>query len=418
LAASDSAPDAAPERRSIPGDRGVAVVARSFASIQAKVRNALALGVVVLLGGGFLGWYYSGLAETRAEARQVKPQAVQGEMPLPPLGPAPAKPKVPAVAPSTTLVDADSAEASALLAGAGVPGSSGLAYAEGAAPANPYAYGYPSPPQAPAVDPVLQRRLEAPVLVRGSDSYQGTGVETLGAGEGLDGQGRPGVGSPGVVGSGRGSAAAQSQLGALLTPTRTAAVAAGLVPDRRWLLPKGSSIDCTLETAIDSTLPGMTSCVLATDVWSADGSVVLLERGTKLIGETRGGVQQGQKRLFVLWNDVRTPEGVAVELASPGTDALGRAGVTGEVDTQFGARFGAAILISLIDTAAAAIVAAQGEGGNNVVVSTRGAQDVVSEIVRESMDVAPVIRVPQGERIAVLVARDVDFSTVYALNGG
>jgi type IV secretory pathway VirB10-like protein len=32
--------------------------------------------------------------------------------------------------------------------------------------------------------------------------------------------------------------------------------------------------------------------------------------------------------------------------------------------------------------------------------------------------VAPVIRVPQGERIAVLVARDVDFSTVYALNGG
>lgn len=122
--------------------------------------------------------------------------------------------------------------------------------------------------------------------------------------------------------------------------------------------------------------------------------------------------------MFVLWSEARTPEGVAVELASPGTDALGRAGVTGEVDTQFGARFGAAILISLIDTAAAAIVAAQGEGGNNVVVSTRGAQDVVSEIVRESMDVAPVIRVSQGERIAVLVARDVDFSTVYSLNGG
>ena len=392
------------------------MVARSFASIQAKIRNALALGVVVLLGGGFLTWYYSGLAETRAEAKQVKPQAVQGEMPLPPLGPAPVKPKVPEVAPSTTLVDADSDEASALLAGVDAPGSSGLAYGQGAAGANPYAYGY-SQPQVPPVDPVLQRRLEAPVLLRGSDSYRGIESEAQGdalaAGRGLDGQGRPGLGSAGVAGSGAGS-----ELGAMLQPTRTAAVAAGVLPDRQWLLPKGSSIDCTLETAIDSTLPGMTSCVLATDVWSADGSVVLMQRGTRLIGETRGGVQQGQRRLFVLWNEARTPEGVAVELGSPGTDALGRAGVTGEVDTQFGARFGAAILISLIDTAAAAIVAAQGEGGNNVVVSTRGAQDVVSEIVRESMDVAPVIRVSQGERIAVLVARDVDFSTVYALNGG
>ena len=70
----------------------------------------------------------------------------------------------------------------------------------------------------------------------------------------------------------------------------------------------------------------MTTCITATDVWSADGATVLLERGTKLVGETRGGVRQGQGRLFVLWSEARTPNGVTVELASPGTDALGRAG--------------------------------------------------------------------------------------------
>ena len=37
----------------------------------------------------------------------------------------------------------------------------------------------------------------------------------------------------------------------------------------------------------------MTTCITATDTFSADGSVVLLERGTKLVGETRGQVQQG-----------------------------------------------------------------------------------------------------------------------------
>src|SRR2546430_6076762 len=55
----------------------------------------------------------------------------------------------------------------------------------------------------------------------------------------------------------------------------------------RSLLPRGAFIDCTLETAIDSTLPGMTTCIVAADTFGADGKVVLLERGTKLVGETR-----------------------------------------------------------------------------------------------------------------------------------
>ena len=90
-----------------------------------------------------------------------------------------------------------------------------------------------------------------------------------------------------------------------------------MLPTQRLLLPKGAFLDCTLETAIDSTLPGMTTCVLATDTFSADGTVVLLERGTKLVGETRGQVRQGAARLFVLWTEARTPRGVVVPLASP-----------------------------------------------------------------------------------------------------
>src|SRR5206468_5304219 len=92
-------------------------------------------------------------------------------------------------------------------------------------------------------------------------------------------------------------------LNTLLRPTVTAAVAASVLPTRRFLLSKGAFIDCTLETAINSTLPGLTTCITATDTFSADGSVVLLERGTKLVGETRGQVQQGAARIFVLWTE-------------------------------------------------------------------------------------------------------------------
>src|SRR6185369_10059950 len=102
---------------------------------------------------------------------------------------------------------------------------------------------------------------------------------------------------------------ANSTLATLLKPTLAPAAFAQVLPTQRLLLPKGAFIDCTLETAIDSTLPGMTTCITATDTFGADGAVVLLERGTKLIGETRGQVRQGVARVFVLWTEARTPRG-------------------------------------------------------------------------------------------------------------
>lgn len=212
-----------------------------------------------------------------------------------------------------------------------------------------------------------------------------------------------------------GAADTGSALGAALKPTLTPAVRAERLPNRRWLLPKGSFADCTLETAIDSTLPGMTTCVLALDVFSADGTVVLLERGTRLVGETRSDVRPGQRRVAVLWTEARTPTGVVAHLDSLGTDELGRSGVPGSVDNHFSERFGAAILISLIDSGAQALANGSSNGGGAVVVNPSRATDVMTEVLRNTISIPPTINVPQGARLQVLVARDVDFRSVYAL---
>ena len=205
------------------------------------------------------------------------------------------------------------------------------------------------------------------------------------------------------------------ELSALLRPSVTTAVRAQVLPTQRLLLPKGAFLDCTLETAIDSTLPGMTTCVTATDAFGVDGAVVLLERGTKLVGETRGQVQQGSARVFVLWNEARTPTGVIVPLASPGADELGRAGLPGTVDRHFWERFGAAMLVSVIDGAVQAAVQSSRNSSGTVVVNPSATQDVMTEVLKGTINIPPTLVKHQGDRIQVLVARDLDFRSVYEL---
>jgi type IV secretion system protein VirB10 len=182
------------------------------------------------------------------------------------------------------------------------------------------------------------------------------------------------------------------------------------------LLPKGAFIDCTLETAIDSTLPGMTTCVTATDTFGVDGKVVLLERGTKLVGETRGQVQLGSARVFVIWDEARTPTGVVVPLASPGADELGRSGLPGEVNRHFWSRFGAAMLITVLDGAVQAAVQSSRNGSGAVIVDPSASEGIGTEILKGTVAIPPTIQKSQGDRIQVMVARDLDFRTVYALH--
>jgi type IV secretion system protein VirB10 len=142
-----------------------------------------------------------------------------------------------------------------------------------------------------------------------------------------------------------------------------------------------------------------------------DGTVVLLERGTKLVGETRGEVQQGSSRLFVLWTEARTPTGVVVPLASPGTDELGRSGLAGEVNRHFWQRFGAAMLVSIIEGGVQAAASRNG----TVIVNPTASTEVSTEVLKSTVALPPTLTKANGDRIQVLVARDLDFRSVYEL---
>ncbi|MBU2398691.1 MAG: type IV secretion system protein VirB10, partial [Alphaproteobacteria bacterium] len=186
---------------------------------------------------------------------------------------------------------------------------------------------------------------------------------------------------------------------------------AGRLPDRNLLLAAGTSVPCVLQTAMDSATPGYVSCVLPSDVWSDNGAVVLMERGSRVLGEYRGGLEPGRGRLFVLWTRAVTPGGVAVSLASPTADALGRAGFDGAVDAHFWDRFGGALLLSIVDDGVHAAI-----GQSRDVQSTaRVPSDAAAVALQNSVGIPPTLRKAQGAEVSIFVAQDLDFSGVYRL---
>lgn len=179
------------------------------------------------------------------------------------------------------------------------------------------------------------------------------------------------------------------------------------------IAPQGTVISAVLETGINSDLPGFVRAVVSRDVSGFDGSTVLIPRGSKLIGEYKSGVAEGQSRAFVIWSRLLTPDGVSIKLGSPATDRLGRGGLDGETNTHFVHRFGAAILLSVISAGLEALATQNSSGANAIVVgSPQQAANVATIALQKDIDIPTTITVPQGKAIRVFVSRDLDFSDV------
>jgi type IV secretion system protein VirB10 len=215
-----------------------------------------------------------------------------------------------------------------------------------------------------------------------------------------------------------------SNLARLLKPTTLNGATASVIKNPDMVVTEGTVLPCTLQTAIDTQLAGFVTCVVPIDVRGTTGDVVLLDRGTKIVGQIENGLVQGQERVFVLWTRAETPNHVVISLNSPGADELGRAGLPGEVDNHWWKRFGGALMLTLFQgslNAGSALAANSGNGnGNGATLGfVNGAQSsgnqVANTALENSINIPPTLRKNQGDSVSVFVAQDLDFSAVYRL---
>lgn len=223
-------------------------------------------------------------------------------------------------------------------------------------------------------------------------------------------QARVSSGSPLVIDTGgSASGAAPGIGGASASPSSTTGVTrirASAFANRSMTVPQGTMIQAVLETAFNSTQAGFARAVVSRDVRSFDGANVLIPRGSKLIGEYRSDVAQGQKRAVISWTRLIRPDGMTIAMDSPAVDTLGRDGVPASVNTHFLARLGDALLQSTIGLGSA--LAQRSVTGPVVVVP--GNTSAAATQIAPANNYAPTLTIPAGKSISVFVAHDLDFS--------
>lgn len=187
-----------------------------------------------------------------------------------------------------------------------------------------------------------------------------------------------------------------------------ARVGAGSLASRTLTVPQGTLIPAVLETALDSTLPGLARAMVSSDVRGFDGSRVLIPRGSRLIGEYGAAAESGQNRMLVNWLRLIRPDGVTIAIGSPAADPVGRGGIRAKVDSHFFERFSGAILQSALDVG---VNLASRSSNSPVIVALPGTAGSIRQTVTPNQ-VRPTLKVKPATSISVFVARDLDFTGV------
>lgn len=196
-----------------------------------------------------------------------------------------------------------------------------------------------------------------------------------------------------------------------------AGVSEALLPDvqkAKSVLLQGTVINAVTRTGLNTKMPGQIVASVTQDVYdSLLGRTVLLPRGATLVGEYNTSVRDGQNRVMMAFTRLIYPSGASVRLgAMSASDALGLAGVKGEVNTYFWRRLGSTLMLAALASVvegpdSVTVINMGGESGNG---GANPAGDILADAARKEIErsaqVTPDISLAHGSKVTLILAAD------------
>ena len=203
-----------------------------------------------------------------------------------------------------------------------------------------------------------------------------------------------------------------------------------IIAERENTIAQGKLLSAVLETAINTEIPGFVRAIISRDVYGEAGNNVLIPRGSRLFGSYSSEVKRGQGRVDISWTRLIRPDGVDLAIDFNASDQFGRAGIDGNVDNKYQSVITNSILTSiltvggvalaeeLINTSTATTTTVDPTTGTSTTTGSASDQavydvsktiiDTVGTILKNQVNTDPLITVPQGSKIIVIVNSDIN----------
>ena len=173
--------------------------------------------------------------------------------------------------------------------------------------------------------------------------------------------------------------------------------------------------DTILETVLVNRLAGASTgpvvTMLDTDVYSLNGSHLLIPKGTRLLGSVSAVASTNQERLFVAFHRMIMPDGYSVSLDKfKGLDVVGQTGLRDLVNHHYVQIFGASLAL--------AAVAATAQVGNNSSFGaynwgvqmrsgvSEGLGQSAQRVMERFMNILPTFTIRERARVKIMLAGD------------
>lgn len=202
-----------------------------------------------------------------------------------------------------------------------------------------------------------------------------------------------------------------------LSGTNFAPTKAYLAPNRKYLLSHNTYTRCALYTEIITDHPGMVDCRLTGPLYSADGSTVIADAGDRLTGEQTVSVAAGQSTVFAIWTELETQSGVRAKLDSLGAGPMGASGIQAWMDRHLLQKYSGAVMLSAFQDVLQSAASSTQKGGSGSGYTINNSEQNVEGMAEKALDstinIADTGHVLPGTVVTVIIARDIDFSSVF-----
>jgi type IV secretory pathway VirB10-like protein len=177
-----------------------------------------------------------------------------------------------------------------------------------------------------------------------------------------------------------------------------------------YSLYEGTVIEAVLINRLEGSFAGPVLAQITTDIYSNDGQVLLIKKGSKVIGEARKVGDRDQQRLAVAFHRLIMKGGYSVNLDQlPGLDQAGATALKDKVNHHYLATFGTSIMLGAL--AGLSMAGTQGgyvQDGSDAYrqgVSRQISSDA-TRILDRQLNRLPEITIREGHRIKLILSAD------------